>query len=204
MVLLKKQGAKRSAFLPVSVPFALFFDESGDGGLKRTDCARFYRTADRPDFTKCQRADVATTDGESLAQNLLAQLENPVRWVDIVRKWRQWALADFMNVAPEKCFAVWGVVLFRMRSISRWPIPPHLENIGEISVAPVAYRARHTVQPRWATFIAFAKKCTPPFFRWYLRRLMTAFLLGRRFINWKKKTTTPFCWKAPDRYKRSL
>ena len=72
MVLLKKQGAKRSAFLPVSVPSHCSLMNPATAALKEQIAPAFIGPPTVPILQNVS-ADVATTDGESLAQNLLAQ-----------------------------------------------------------------------------------------------------------------------------------
>ena len=55
MVLLKKQGAKRSAFLPVSVPSHCSLMNPATAALKEQIAPAFIGPPTRPDFTKCQR-----------------------------------------------------------------------------------------------------------------------------------------------------
>ena len=101
MVLLKKQGAKRSAFLPVSVPSHCSLMNPATAALKEQIAPAFIGPPTVPILQNVS-ADVATTDGESLAQNLLAQLENPVRWVDIVRKMAAMGVGRFYECGPGK------------------------------------------------------------------------------------------------------
>lgn len=101
MVLLKKQGAKRSVFLPVSVPSHCPLMNPAAAALKEQIALAFVGPPTVPILQNVS-ANVATTDGESLSQNLLAQLENPVRWVDIVRKMAAMGVGRFYECGPGK------------------------------------------------------------------------------------------------------